>query len=99
MSRYAIITGASKGIGKFVSIKLAKENYNVIIIARNKKKLQEVYNEIISYGNKCIMIVADITERKDIEAIKLQIKSLTIDKISCLVYKLRTRFALMVDTL
>jgi len=32
-----IITGASDGIGKQIALRLAKENTNLILIARNKK--------------------------------------------------------------
>ena len=35
----AIVTGASTGIGKHVSIKLASKNFHVILIARNEQRL------------------------------------------------------------
>ena len=79
MDKYAIVTGASRGIGKYVSTQLAQENFNVVIIARNQKKLKKVHDEIISFGKKCLMITADITKNDDIEHIKTQIKSLKID--------------------
>ena len=78
-NKYAIVTGASSGIGKFLSIELAKENFNVIMISRNKKKLQQVSNEINLLNCNCSIIVADISKEKDISKISSQIKSLNID--------------------
>ena len=37
-NKIAIITGASTGIGKHISIKLAENNHNVILISRHKDK-------------------------------------------------------------
>jgi 17beta-estradiol 17-dehydrogenase / very-long-chain 3-oxoacyl-CoA reductase len=36
---WALITGASDGIGKGFAIELAKQNFNLILIARNSEKL------------------------------------------------------------
>jgi uncharacterized protein len=43
---YAVITGASKGIGKAIAIELAKRNYNLVLVARSEKLLLEVKKEI-----------------------------------------------------
>ncbi len=42
----AIITGASRGIGKSISIGLAKEGYKTILISRSEGKLRQVKKEI-----------------------------------------------------
>ena len=38
----ALITGASSGIGKDFAINLSKLGYDLILVARNEKKLKEV---------------------------------------------------------
>lgn len=43
---YALITGASKGIGKEIAISLAKRNYNLLLIARSEKLLKELAEEL-----------------------------------------------------
>lgn len=49
----AVITGASRGIGKVLAIGFAKENYKTILIARNKEQLSSAKNEIDKIiGNK-----------------------------------------------
>jgi len=43
---YALITGASKGIGKAIAFELAKRNYNILITARSTELLSQVAAEI-----------------------------------------------------
>src|SRR6478609_3963606 len=43
---YALITGASKGIGKALAWELASKGYNLLLIARSENLLQEVSEEI-----------------------------------------------------
>ncbi|OMP77721.1 MULTISPECIES: SDR family oxidoreductase [unclassified Chitinophaga] len=48
---YALITGASKGIGRSIAIVLAKKKYNLILVARSTSELQVVASELITkYG-------------------------------------------------
>jgi ketoreductase len=46
MKNYAIITGATGGIGKSISFKLCQDNFNIILVARSEKKLKELSLEI-----------------------------------------------------
>jgi len=57
-----LITGANSGIGKATAIELAANGYQVVFIARNIQKAQEVKNEIISSsGNKYVdFIIGDL---------------------------------------
>jgi len=43
---YALVTGASKGIGKAIAIELAKRNINVLLVARSYTELQQTAEEI-----------------------------------------------------
>lgn len=45
---YAIVTGASKGIGKCIAIELAKRQYNLVMVARTADLLESVKKEIKS---------------------------------------------------
>lgn len=47
MSKYALITGASRGIGEAIAIKLAKEGYNLILVCQqNLYNLQALANKL-----------------------------------------------------
>ena len=43
---YALVTGASEGIGKAYAERLAKEGFNLILIARRKQLLEEIKHEL-----------------------------------------------------
>ena len=45
---YAIVTGASAGIGKEIAIQLAERGHDIILTARRENRLQELASEIRS---------------------------------------------------
>ena len=56
----AIVTGASKGIGKAIALKLASLNYAVVIVGRSEQHLAEVMLEIEQKGAPCIALPLDL---------------------------------------
>ena len=63
MTTYALITGASKGIGKAMAISLAKRNYNLLLVARSAAELQQVADELSQqYNVKVAFLPTDLTE-------------------------------------
>jgi len=73
--KIAIVTGASTGIGKYMSIELSKKDFTVILISRNKNKLQSVEDKIKKHGNDCMILEADISQESSIEYIFDKIKA------------------------
>jgi 3-oxoacyl-[acyl-carrier protein] reductase len=65
--KVAIITGASSGIGKAVSFKLASLGAKLVLVARNPEKLDAVRKEINDSGAEAIAIPTDITQNKEVE--------------------------------
>src|ERR1700693_921065 len=60
---YALITGASKGIGKAIAFELAKRNYDILITARSFGLLQKVSEEIKNiYSVQVNFIALDLSE-------------------------------------
>jgi short-subunit dehydrogenase len=60
---YALITGASKGIGKAMAIELAKKNYNLLLTARSSDLLNQVAEEIKElYSVQVFFIALDLSE-------------------------------------
>jgi uncharacterized protein len=48
---YALITGASKGIGKSIAYELAKQGYPILLVARNDEELKTLSDDLrIKYG-------------------------------------------------
>lgn len=57
----SIVTGASKGIGRAIALKFAKEKVATVLTARNKRMLQETADMIIAAGGtKPLLIPADV---------------------------------------
>jgi NAD(P)-dependent dehydrogenase (short-subunit alcohol dehydrogenase family) len=64
----AIVTGASKGIGKAVALRLAAEGANVALIARGRPGLDEVGRAIEQAGGKHLVLPADCAAEAEIKA-------------------------------
>lgn len=65
--KIAIITGASKGIGKEIAKVFSREGATVILVSRTEADLKKVVDEIKASGGKASYIVGDVTKFKDIE--------------------------------
>ncbi|MEQ8671965.1 MAG: SDR family oxidoreductase [Aggregatilineales bacterium] len=63
----AVITGASRGIGKACAFALAKEGVNVVVTSRTEEELNALAAEIESdYGVKALAVKADVADEKDV---------------------------------
>ena len=61
----ALVTGASSGIGRDVSIELARRGYDIILVARNEERLKATKDLIEStYGKKCYIKIAELSDRE-----------------------------------
>lgn len=56
----AIITGASRGIGKTIAIALGREKMRLALMARSTDKLQEVVDEVHAVGGQAIAVPCDL---------------------------------------
>jgi NAD(P)-dependent dehydrogenase (short-subunit alcohol dehydrogenase family) len=67
-NKVALITGASKGIGKALSIAFAREGANVILAARSKDALEDVEKEISALGGNALVTVCDVTKEEEVKS-------------------------------
>ncbi len=68
----ALITGAGRGIGKTIALKLAESGAD-IVLADMSPEVAEVRAEVESLGRKCLTFEADVT---DLEAIETMVKKI-----------------------
>src|ERR671922_105330 len=81
--KVAIVTGAGGGVGKAISARLASEGCNVVLVGRNRSRLQKAASEIGGKKN-AMTVVTDITKEAEVlSAIEQTLSS--FDKIDILV--------------
>ncbi len=71
---YALITGASSGIGAEFARQLAGRGHNLILVARREDKLIKLANELSAKHNiKCETVIADLSDTSDVKRIEERI--------------------------
>ncbi|MEE9612547.1 MAG: SDR family NAD(P)-dependent oxidoreductase [Desulfatiglandales bacterium] len=69
----AIVTGASQGIGRTLSIGLAEAGVHVALVSRNQSALEEVASEIEALGRKALALPTDLRDVSQIRAMASQV--------------------------
>ena len=69
MSRNALVTGAARGIGRAIALRLARDGLNVAVndIKANSSDLNTVQGEIEKIGRQSIAITADVSSDKEVQ--------------------------------
>lgn len=60
----ALVTGASRGIGRAIALRLAHDGFDVVAVARNEGDLRALSAEISSAGGRCRSIALDVADGK-----------------------------------
>jgi NAD(P)-dependent dehydrogenase (short-subunit alcohol dehydrogenase family) len=61
-NRVAVVTGASRGIGKYAALGLARKGAHVVALARTQGGLEELDDEIKASGGTATLVPADIKD-------------------------------------
>ena len=61
-NKVILITGASKGIGKTISLELGANGARTVLLSRNEKELKKVTNELINKGFQSTYYVTDVSK-------------------------------------
>jgi 3-oxoacyl-[acyl-carrier protein] reductase len=70
MAKTAIVTGASRGIGKSIAKRLATDGFSVVVnYAGSVKEAEAAVNEIKSAGGDAVAISGDISQAADVAAL------------------------------
>ncbi len=64
-----IISGASRGIGRAIATRLARENHFVLLLARNSEEISELELEIDSAGGKALSFAVDVSNEKQVNEV------------------------------
>ncbi|MFC3040297.1 3-oxoacyl-[acyl-carrier-protein] reductase [Virgibacillus xinjiangensis] len=70
----ALVTGASRGIGRTIALELASKGANVAInYAGNEEKAKEVAREVEGLGGKAVTIRADVADESEVKEMIKQV--------------------------
>jgi 3-oxoacyl-[acyl-carrier protein] reductase len=76
MTKNALVTGASRGIGRSIAVELAEEGYNVVVnYAGNKAKADAVVEEIKAKGVESFAIQANVANGDEVKAMIKEVVS------------------------
>jgi short-subunit dehydrogenase len=78
--KFALITGATSGIGYELAKLFAQDNINLVLVARNENNLQQTANEMKQFGSSTVhTIVADLFEQGAAKKVYEEAKGLGVD--------------------
>ncbi|MFL7811985.1 MAG: SDR family oxidoreductase, partial [Anaerolineae bacterium] len=67
LDKIAIVTGASRGLGRATALALAREGAHVALAARNETALQEAAQAIRAQGREALVVPTDVTQQEQVE--------------------------------
>ena len=70
----AIVTGAGRGIGESIALRLAQEGAEVLVVGRSMAPLSETVESIAEAGGKAWAVAADISSESDVETVVREAK-------------------------
>jgi NAD(P)-dependent dehydrogenase (short-subunit alcohol dehydrogenase family) len=65
--KVAIVTGASRGIGRAISVALAQENATIVLAARSIQQLQKTADQVTEAGGEARIVHVELTEEQSIQ--------------------------------
>ncbi len=83
-NKIALITGASKGLGRTMAIALAQEGVKVVLLSRDQNKLEGVATEVRAAGSEAFVFTGDVSREEDVLRAEREI-SASVGKIDILI--------------
>jgi short-subunit dehydrogenase len=79
--KWAIVTGASSGLGSEFAHQLAARGYDIVLVARRAERLQTVAKDVEATGRRAIAIASDLTAPGAVQALlrELEARELAAD--------------------
>ena len=74
-NQVAIVTGASRGIGRAIAQRCAEEGAKVALVARTASKLEEAAAEIREEGGAALAVPADVTDYTAVKAMARRVEA------------------------
>lgn len=73
--KVALITGASKGLGKAMALSLAARGARIALVSRDREKLNAVAKEVVTAGGEAKVFAADVAREEEVLALEKEVSS------------------------
>lgn len=73
--KIALITGASKGLGKAMALALSDAGATIALVSRDATKLQNVKQEIEASGGKAYVFLADVSQEQNVQQLESEVST------------------------
>jgi len=77
--KWALITGAARGIGYLSALYMAERGCNLILQSRDKSHTKKVYEEVTAMGVKAYEVACDLNDLSTVEAMLKEIDSFNVN--------------------
>ncbi len=78
--RRALVTGASAGIGQAFAQRLARDGYDLIVVARRRERLEALAEQLrAQHGAQVEVLAANLAHHADLQVVERRISDTTID--------------------
>jgi 3-oxoacyl-[acyl-carrier protein] reductase len=67
--KVALVTGAGRGVGRAIALRLAHSGCRLILTARSLRQLEEVQGELAQSGGSAAIVAADLTRDEDLDRV------------------------------
>jgi len=100
MIRTALVTGAARGIGRAIALRLAKDGFNIAVndIEASSSELQQLQQEIEELGRKSIAIIADVSDSKSVEKMMQEVAEKLGSLDVCTLYFLQLSIFVLINS-
>jgi len=79
MKKYVLITGPTSGIGEQLAHKIASQNYDIILVARDAKKMQSLSAKLMkNYGIHVISLQCELDKRQQVNDLLVKLEDLGV---------------------
>lgn len=68
-ARVAVVTGASRGIGRAICLSLCRQGYDLALVARPSTELQDVADKCTQLGSRVMVLEGDLTQMGWVESV------------------------------
>lgn len=82
--RWALVTGASRGVGRRVAVALAQQDCRLIVHSRKAEGTRELMEELTAAGHRVAAVAAELDSVREVERMIKEVKQITRDHLDIL---------------